>query len=134
MTTLSASIKPNVPKMVLDFGFEYCNVSQRVKGALNDLGEADWTWTEVDSNIKVDIQPLEANEIKNIGVGTEVGATHRAFFLSTATFHATYLTGVAMRVEVDSTGDGSADTYYRIINADDHASHFEALLEQTVDE
>lgn len=131
---LSASVKPNVPKMRMPTSHGYCNVSQRVQGALNAMGEADWTWTAVDSNIKVDIQPLEAHEIKNIGVGTEVNATHRAFFLSTATFHATYLTGVAMRVEIDTTGDGSADTYYRVINSDDHASHFEALLEPTVDE
>ena len=132
--TLSASVKPNVPKMVMNQFHEYCNVSKRVQGELNDHGEADWTWTAVDSDIKVDIQPLEAHEIKNVGVGTEIGATHRAFFLSTATFHTTYQTGVAMRVEVDSTGDGAVDTYFRIINVDDHASHFEALLEPTVDE
>jgi len=131
--TLSASVKPTVPKMILGQFYEFCNVSKRVKGTPDDMGEADWTWVAVDSNIKVDIQPLEADEIKNIGAGTEIGATHRAFFLSTATFHATYLTAVAMRVEVDSTGDGDVDTYYRIINADDHASHFEALLEPTVD-
>jgi len=132
--TLSASVKPNVPKMILDFAYEFCNVSQRVEGALDALGEATWTWTAIDSNVKVDIQPLTAREIKNIGAGEEIDATHRAFFLSGVSFPTTYETAVAMRVEVDTTGDGSPDSYFRILDVNNWASHVEALLEPTKDE
>lgn len=134
--TLSASTQPNAPKMTLDQVYEYCNVSKRVKGAVDSAGEASWTWTAVDSNVKVDLQPIPEEEIKRSGAGEERVATHKAFFESTVTFPTLWddeTEEIALRIETDSTGNGTADTYFLITAVDDWSSHVEVLARKVSD-
>ncbi len=128
--TLSASTQPDVPQMTLDEAYEYCNISKRVKGAVDSAGEAGWTWTAVDSNVKIDLQALSEEEIQRSGAGEERVATHRGFFESTVTFPTLWddeTTEIALRIETDSTGNGTADTYFLITAVDDWSSHVEVM-------
>lgn len=130
---LSASVKPDVPKMELDFAYEYCNVSRKVKGSPNALGEAAWTWTAIDSNVKVDLQPVAAEELKRTAAGIERIATHRAFFLSDVGFIDYWDAEdeeVILRIETDSSGNGTADTYFLITAVDPWDSHVEVLCKK----
>ena len=132
--TLSASTMPDIPKMTLDTAYEYCNVSQKVKGAVDSAGEATWTWTAVDSNIKADFQPLTEWERQRASAGIERASTHRGFFESTVLFPALWDNETEepdLRIEMDSSGDGTVDTYFLIVAVDDHASHIEVLARKT---
>lgn len=130
---LSASRIPDVSKMALDFAFEYCNVKIRTKGTVDSAGEAPWTWTALDSNVKADIQPMSENELRRTAAGTERDATHKAFFESTVTFPSSWDDEdeeAVLRIETDSSGDGTADTYFRIVGVDDFGSHIEVLAKK----
>lgn len=131
--TLSASVKPDVPQMTLDEAYEFCNVAQRTKGAVDSAGEAAWTWPAVDSNVRVDLQPLTEMERQRAGAGIERVSTHRAFFESTVSFPALWdaeTNEPDLRIETDSSGNGTVDTYFLITAVDDHASHIEVMAKK----
>lgn len=130
---LSASRISATPKMELDSAFEYCNVKIRTKGTVDTAGEAPWTWTALDSDVKVDIQPVSEKELSRTSQGIERDATHKAFFESTVTFPSSWDDDdeeAVMRIETDSDGDGTEDTYFRIVGIDDFGSHIEVLAKK----
>ena len=130
---LSASTQPDAPKMTLKDYYEYCNVSRKVEGTPNALGEAPWTWTAIDSDVKVDLQPVSAEELKRTAAGIERIATHRAFFESTVDFIDYWdaeTEEVMLRIETDSSGNGTVDTYFAITAVDDYDSHVEVLCKK----
>lgn len=116
---LSASDKGNMPVMDLDLFYNYVNVTRKVEGTSNDLGEPAITWAAVTdmSNVKADIQPSNMEQLKQMMAGLEVTSTHAIFFLSGADV------AVDDRIEADEDGDGTEDTYYRVDAVQDWDSH-----------
>ena len=121
---LTVSQKTDVPKMVLDQFFQYCNTYTRADAA--DAHEGGWTWTAVNSDVKVDIQPASSmsEQLKLELQGENIAADFVGFFLSTV---ATITAGDSVGIAAD--GGVTEDTYYTVVGVYDWDSHIEVALE-----
>jgi len=111
-----------VPKMNFGDGlFQYCNTYNRT--APDYAG--DFTWTVVNSDVKVDIQPKSSlsEQLRVLLQGQNIAADYAAFFLSTAS---AIIVGDSIGVAAD--GGATEDTYYAVVGVFDWDSHVEVAL------
>lgn len=121
---LTASLKQAaVPKMNFADGFfQYCNTYNRT--APDYAG--DFTWTAINSDVKVDIQP-EASMSEQLRVriqGEDINVDSVAFFLSTVS---TITVGDSVGTAAD--GGTTEDTFFTVVGVYDWDSHVEVALE-----
>ena len=117
--------KAAVPKMNFDDGFfQRCNTYTRTDTA--DAYKGGFTWTAVDSDIKVDIQPASSmSEQLRVRIqGEDVNVDSVAFFESTVS---TITTGDSIGTAAD--GGTTEDTFFTVVGVYHWDSHVEVALE-----
>jgi len=121
---LTPSQKTDVPKMLLNQYFQYCNTYRRAEGA-DSWKDGGWTWTAVNSDAKVDIQPKSSlsKELRMLIQGSEAEVDKAAFFLYDVT-----AIQVDDSVGIASDGGTTEDTYYTVMGVFDWDSHVEVAL------
>lgn len=122
MPLTASTKKADVPKMVLDQFFQYCNTYNRTSPDY----AGDFTWTVINSDVKTDIQP-EAAMSEQLRVqlqGENVAVDSVGFFLSTVS---TITVGDSVGIADD--GGTTEDTFFTVVGVYDWDSHVEVALE-----
>lgn len=115
--------KAAVPKMNFADGFfQYCNTYNR---AAPDYA-GDFTWTAVNSDVKVDIQPAASmsEQLRVQMQGENVAVDSVGFFLSTVS-----TITVGDSVGIAAEGGTTEDTFFTVVGVYDWDSHIEVALE-----
>lgn len=123
MTLTASPKKAAVPKMNFADGlFQYCNTYTRT--APDYAG--DFTWTAVNSDVKVDIQPAASmsEQLRVQMQGENVAVDSVGFFLSTVS---TITVGDSVGIAAD--GGITEDTFFTVVGVYDWDSHIEVALE-----
>lgn len=123
MALTTSPKKTAVPKMNFADGFfQYCNTYNRTGPDY----AGDFTWTAVNSDVKVDIQPAGgmSEQLRVRIQGEDVNVDSVAFFLSTVS---TISVGDSVGIAAD--GGTTEDTFFTAVGVYDWDSHIEVALE-----